>query len=323
MARKPNATPPKIEVEAGAGQDEEELIIAPDDGEEGAVVEVSDGDATGQSVEELQKQLEAANARAEREAAARIEAEKRVNQAGNVVADSNLRAIDNAISSAVSDKKNILAEITAAKEAGDYAKEADALDRLQTLNIKVSRLGEGKAELERRIEEAKENEELQRDPLEGYIAGAKLNGQAATWMRQHPDIILTNGQVDRSKLGELEAAHFLAVGARHRLQPGSSEYFEFIEGELLGSNEAEEHDEGPVIPAPKTNGSRQPPSARPSRTFDASRSAQARNLPPGVELRPDGSYRMSAPLRDAARISGMSDAEYLKNAIAVHREKMN
>jgi hypothetical protein len=318
MARKPNAAPPKLDTETiNSSETEEELIIAPDE-EDAEQLDAGEPDAAEESVDELRKQLADANSRAEREAAARIEAEKRVDQAGNAVADSNLRAIDNAISSAVSDKKGILAEITAAKEAGDYAKEADALDRLQTLNIKVSRLGEGKAELERRIEEAKDQEELQRDPLEGYIANAKLNGQAAAWVRQHPDIILTNGNIDRQKLGELEAAHFVAVGARHRLAPGSAEYFEFIESELLGGNE--EQDE-PVTPAPKPNGSKQPPAARPSRTVNADQiAATNRNLPAGVTRRADGTYQMSAARREAARIAGISDPEYLKNLLELQRE---
>jgi hypothetical protein len=302
----------------GSGADEEFKIDDAESDEGSATLEADTG-AAEESVESLQAQLEAANARAEREAAARIEAEKRVNNAGRQVADSNLAAIDNAIAGAVADKKSLMAQRIAAKEAGDYAKEAEIEDQLQTANIKIARMSEGKAELERRIEEAKEQEEINRDPLEGYIAGAKLAGPAAAWMRQHPDIVLTNGALDREKLGELEAAHFLAVGKRHKLQPGSSAYFDFIENELLGNGNAEPEEQEDEEPA-KPNGSRQPPAARPSRTVDNSRSVQARNLPDGVEMRPDGSYRLSAARREAARIAGISDLDYLKNLLALQRE---
>lgn len=318
MARKPNATPPQMNgADPDGGEKEDDLIVVPDDGTAGsAEVEVK-SDGVEQSVEELMAQLEAANQRAERETNARIEAEKRVNNAATQVADSNLQAIDNAINSAVTDKKSILSEITAAKEAGDYAKEAEALDRLQTTNIKLSRLSEGKAELERRIDERKEFDEQQRDPLEGYIAGAKLNSTAAAWVRQHPEVLLSNGQLDRSKLEELETAHLLAVSRRNGLTSGTPEYFAFIERELLGEGDEEE---AVTTPTPKPNGAR-PPAARPSRVPDPTTNGGSRiSLPDGVERLANGAYRLSAARRDAARISGMSDAEYLTNLLALQRE---
>lgn len=317
MARKPNAIPPKVNG-ADALEDKEDELVVEGEGELEELLTEAEPDAATESIDSLKAQLEAANQRAEREAAARIDAEKRVNNAGMQVADSNLAAIDNAINSAVSDKKNLLAEITAAKEAGDYAKEVEALDKLQATNIKLNRLGEGKSELERRIEEQREYDEQQRDPLEGYIAGAKLNAVAASWVRSHPDVLVTNGRLDSSKLDELNTAHLLAVSKRNGLVQGSPEYFAFIENELLG--DGQEQEEEPAIPAPKPNGSRAP-AARPSRTpSPTNASSSIAKMPSGVSRLSDGSYRLSAERREAARISGLSDAEYLKNLLAIERE---
>lgn len=274
---------------------------------------VVDTSAATESVEDLRAQLTAAEERAERESRARITAERQLGNAGNQIADTNLLAMTNAIDSFTEAKKSVTAKLRAAKESGDYDAEIAATDELQQLNLKIGRVTEGKNELERRIEENKERQErMGTDPVEQYIGGAGLNGRAAQWVRNNPDMIATDGKLDTQKLNNLNFAHAKALRDGH--VAGTDAYFDAIDEELFGDS-AE-----PAAP-PQREARQRPPAAPPSRqTPPAMNGSTNGSLPNGVERLPDGRYRMSADRREAARISGLSDKEYLENVLAIHRE---
>lgn len=296
-------TPPAV-TETDIVSTDEEIAGAPDGG--GAIEE---------TIESLRAQRDAANARAEREANARQAAERQVGSAMHEAADSNLLAMSNALESFGEAKKALMAKIKEAKETGNYDDEIAATDQLQQINGRIQRVTEGKNELERRIEEAKEAREHPADPIEQYIAGANLNGRAASFIRQHGDLIATNGAIDGQKLNDLNYAHAKAVRDGHA--PGTDGYFTAIEDELIGGAS----DGGPSFTAEAAPARQRPPAAPPSRRSDPSlQPARRANLPGGVEMLSDGRYRLSADRRDAARISGMSDTEYLTNLLALHKE---
>lgn len=313
MARKPNPTPPTLEVETiKAGEGEEEIQIAEEGGADLDKTTPVEPVVT-ETVESLRSQLTATEQRAEREAARAAEAERRLNTAATQQVDSNIQIITTAIGSAQAEKQNIMARLRAAKEAGDYDAEIKATDELQTTNVKLQRLEEGKSELERRVEERREFEEnVGNSPLERYIAGSQLNGRAAAWVRQNPDVLLSNGNIDQQKLANLNFAHAKAVRDGHA--PGSDGYYEAVEEELLGDPDA-----APVTPPARQPA--RPPAAPPGRRPDPVLTNQsASSLPSGITITADGKYRMSPDRVEAARMSGLSNEEYLKHALAIHRE---
>lgn len=304
MARKPNAIPPKSNAADGLIEEDEEgkselVVVADDDGE--TIPEVANG-AAEESIESLRAQLEEANNRIANEAAAREKAELEARKKNDQVIDSNLQVIETAIGRAATDKKALLSEIATAKEAGDYAAEAEAIDKLQTINIQIARLNEGKNELERRNKEAEEFNSL--SPIEQYVRD--MPDASANWVREHSEYVL-----DPVKRPELEAAHYRALGAR--IPPGTPQYFEYIEREL---GLAEDGGDEPRTPAPRQTP--RPPAAPVGRSRTGGAGASA--LPDGVEDMGGGRYRLNAARREAARISGLSDKQYLENLLALQRE---
>lgn len=306
MARKPNAAPPKSDlvIDDEIDKKNDTPVVVDNESPETVEQQANQNGAAEDSVESLRAQLDEANARLSSEQVAREAAERQLNTTQEEMVDTNLKVIENAINAAASDKKGILSEIASAKEAGDYAAEADALDRLQTVNIKMSRLNEGRAELERRNEEAKELAAL--DPVERYVQG--MPPRSANWVRQHGEYV-----TDPDKRAELETAHYAALGNRHA--PGSPQYFEFIETELglRGQQQEQQVEET----KPRT---RQPPAAPPSRTQAPGGNGASANLPDGVQMLPNGTYRLSQARQEAARISGMSNGEYLQSLLTLQRE---
>lgn len=308
MARTPKSAPPPRTVEGADDEhrDDDELIVvnSADDDAPLPGEHVNGAGAVEESVESLREQL--ASEREAREAAesrAR-DATSAVGDTRTALLDSNMQVIENALAKEDGIKKDLKSRITAAKEAGNYAEEIDLTDQLQQANLRINRMNEGKTELERRREEIRE---LPTDPVELYVKG--MAPRSADWVRSHPEYV-----TDEAKRSDLEAAHFNALGKK--LVAGSPQYFAAVEAELgLGTQPSIERDE------PRRNsdttGQRRPPSAPPSR---ASVSSSGAGLPAGVEQRSDGKYRLTPALREAARISGLSDADYLKNLLELHQE---
>jgi hypothetical protein len=219
-----------------------------------------------------------------------------------------MRVIESAIGKAESDVREIRAALKAAKETGDYDAEIEATDKLQKANIQLAVLNNGKTELERRIEDRKN---APTDPVERYAS--TLSPRDAKWVRDHPEIIR-----DDSRRRQMESAHFLALSKR--IVPGTDEYYDLIETELGLKQGDETHgrvnEPEPATPARRTAA----PAAPPSRSTSTTQTSTRRNLPSGVEDLGGGRYRLSPDRREGARISGLSDAEYLKHLLALHDE---
>lgn len=266
--------------------------------------------AVTESAEELRAQIEAANRRAEEAEARAARAETQTTTAASEVETSNMRVIESAIGKAESDLREIRAALKTAKETGDYDAEIEATDKLQKANIQLAVLNNGKTELERRIEDRKN---APTDPVERYAS--TLSPRDAQWVRAHPEIIR-----DDNRRKEMESAHFLALSKR--IVPGTDEYYDLIETQLglkQGADDGETQgriNDGGQAPARRAAA----PAAPPSRTTSTTQTSTRRNLPFGVEDLGGGRYRLSPERREGARISGMSDGDYLKHLLALHDE---
>lgn len=300
MAGRSGQKPPALQLE-----DDEEPKAG-----EGSGIEVVDDtvdpdtgtatDVVTDSVESLKAQLEEERQRREAAEAKARTADTSAQSTATRLLETQMQAIDNALAKEDSLKKAARQKYIEAKERGDYAAEADAQDELQQINLRISRMSEGKTELDRRLEDAKSTPA---DPVEQYVRG--MAPRAADWVRSHAEYV-----TDPSKRSDLEAAHFTVLG--RRIPEGSPQYFAAVEEELglRDAPQRQQQDEPPRRGAP--------PAAPPSRQNGTS-VGRITNLPDGVTDMGGGKYRLSPLLREYARIAGLSDKDYLDNLLAAHR----
>lgn len=302
-----NTKPPAPVVPDLEEEDEgSNLTVVDDDDEGGTEAAAQTGNAVEDSVESLREQLA-------REKAAREDAEARAQQAQSgmqgarrQITDTRLQVLDNALSKEAATKTEIKRKIAEAKEQGNYDDEVDLIDQLQTVNQRVHQINLGKNELERQQTMEKEFAE---NPVEAYVA--PLSPRAKEWVRAHPEVV-----TDATKRDALENAHGRAL--RDGYREGSSDYFGFIE-EQLGYREREQQQEPEAEREPETRRAQQrAPAAPPSRGNPGNGSNSS--MPDGVTDLGNGRYKLRGDLRDAARIAGLTDTQYLNSLLEVHKE---
>jgi hypothetical protein len=294
-------TPPAngLEPELDIAEDDDLPVI--DGAEEEVGAEAEQANVVGESVDELKEQLRLANERAANLEEAQRKATAETGDARLTLFDTQQQLLDSAIGREEAAKKDLKAQKIAAKEAGDYSKEADLDDQLQVINVKIARMTEGKNEMQRRREQI---EDTPADPVEAYVAG--MAPRAQKWVREHAEVV-----TDPVKRSDLETAHFAAKGKR--LAEGSDAYFDFIEQELGYADKQQLTDTVDL----------NPPRREQRYTAPVSRGNTAESgagLPNGVTKLPNGQYRLTPALQEGARIAGQSDAEYLKNLLALQKE---
>lgn len=310
MARKPNAAPPTIKVANDDIERDDELPVVVDEEIDAATdpiaeaaAEPAKGNAEDESSQSLAEQLAAANARAEAAERRAAEAQTRVSRQGDDLLATQRAVVDRALEAETAAKADIRRQIVEAKQAGNYEAETELLDKLSEVNLKLTRLTEGKNELERLSEEAKERASA--DPIDLYTRNMKP--EAKRWVRDHAEYV-----TDPALNKKLERAHYAALG--DGLDAGTPEYFGFLETKL-GLREAERAE-------PATERRAAPAVERRTPAAPVSRGASQRemNLPTGVTVDSNGNYHLSAAHREAARISGVSNATYLQNMLTLKRE---
>jgi hypothetical protein len=257
-------------------------------------------------VEDWKSQFEAAQKRAEIAETARAEAEKLAKQReadaerisrenaevrGQAVS-AEMAAIDNALANVEHERSDAKAKYKLALEAGDFEAAADAQDAIAAVAVKAQRIKEGKAALERRAEDAKS----MADPVEKYVA--KMSPQSASWVRSHPEVV-----TDTIKQKQLERAHYRALADDIRVD--SAEYFRHMDQEMgyaartTGDETRQEPQRQQAAPAaPVSRGG-------------AAEAPQTRGT----------TIRLTAAQREIAALSGLTDAEYAKNLLAIQRER--
>lgn len=291
------------------------------------VIEEAGGTSTGapaaggvqdEGVASLQEQLEAERRRAaaleqERD---RLAAERAKDQQS--ITDSRLLVIDGTIKTKESEKAGIMQRLRDAKEGGDYDAEVKAQDELSQINIDLRQAKLGKDRLEHEIEEAKAAPvpQTEDERMEAWFEQNKVGHPSRRWLREHRDYL-----TDAVKNAELTRAHHIAVRGGH--QPNSDGYFEAIETEL-GLREAEG-----LAPPPPPQPERQvaerqlaPPAAPVSRGVGMG--SGGKEVYPGIMQTGQGKYTIlnneaGRQVREAAEMSGVTVAEYIREAIKLQR----
>jgi len=245
--------------------------------------------------------LEALKEQLEKERQARVEAERRANEAAqnayyaqNEAQDSNLHLVSNAIETISQTNAILKSNYRDAMAAGDYDTVADIQAEMASNEAKLLQLKQGKQALETQPRGEAPRPYVS-DPVEALAS--QLSPRSANWVRNHPEFA-----TDAVLYGDMIEAHNAAT--RRGISPDTDDYFSFIERRLDVGNNYE--------PEPKPVQRRSAPPAAP-----VSRSGT------GTGSRPTR-MTLSAEERDMAANMGMTPEEYGRNKLALQKEgKMN
>lgn len=262
----------------------------------GQIIEPEEG------IQELKKRLEA-------EQYARHEAERRARDAAHYaeranseVKDANYQLVVNAIETLKGRSNALKAAHREAMSVGDYDKLAEIQEALSVNASQLSELKRGKKAMKESMKQAEEA--AKRQPIQQMERPAdfvedlasRVSPRSASWLRANKASLQ-----DSSKIGRMGRAHQDAI--EDGIAPDSDEYFAFIEARLgIRRNQAEDSAMSEAA-APAPRRSPQPPPAPVSRG----------NTRPNV-------VRLTKEQAEAARMFGMTDAEYAKHYSALQKE---
>jgi hypothetical protein len=258
------------------------------------------------AVAELQKQLEdmKKSAQTEREAKEKAERERAFaiqqirERQGQVEAlekrasTSELDAVSAAMAAAQAEADSAEREIDVAAANGDTKATAAAYRKLARAEGDVARLEAGKAELEAKAKEPppRPRQEVQanNDPL--GLDRSNLPDTAKTWLRSHPEYL-----TDARKNAKIQSLHWDVVDEGHA--PFSTDYYDSLE-QHLGLRE-------------RTNSESEPAPAR-RREAPIVSAPVSRSTPSSGGNRNSDKIELNLEEKEAAKISGVTEAEYAK-----------
>jgi hypothetical protein len=217
-------------VEVPVQSEEKSVDVVVDD--KGAKIDAPKIVSADEGIEDLKAQVE----KAKKDSATRLaekdrqiqEAFQRATAAERETVTVKRDAVGTILEKLSADKDAARRDLIAAHEAGDFAKVADAQDRLSMANARIVEAEKGKMVLE---DEAKNSTGRQvqdsvSDPVEA-VARTMQSRRSADWIRQHPEAVV-NGAVAPAAM----SAHFSALDKG--LAPDSDAYFEHLEGAIGG-----------------------------------------------------------------------------------------
>lgn len=253
-----------------------------------------------------QKQEQAAQV--ERERANRLEQERR--QAQQQAAQERARAEQaekDAIVNGLAAQEQLLAqyqsEYAVALQQQDFGAAASVNAKMQRTIVNIDQLKRGQEELD---EKPKQQQQQQQNgpTVDGFINynAHLLSERQKQWLRSHPEVV-ENPQ----NLQTLAATY--AVAERRGLKRDSDEYQQFFD-ETFGYAEDQGEEEGG-----EDTGMEEP--RQPNRPLPGT-SVSSRSVPTTSSNRPGTRGWLSAQEREAARVAGISEEEYLRG-----RELMN
>lgn len=207
---------------AELGVDQDENLI---DGNEEVVVE--DKNPTPEEVAaDLRKQLEVSNARADREAAAREEAEKRAGTsaaaAGSAVQSqiaTHEVAISNRIVAATANYESVKQQLKQAKAAGDTDSEVELTSALNRADIELDKADAEKKNFEQ-WKKAQANK-----PVQTEASTPAYTAKEQIWIKEHPEF---NSNERFARLAKSAAGEARGEG----IAQDSKAYFQYIEDAL-------------------------------------------------------------------------------------------
>lgn len=251
---------------------------------EGAQKKIEESEAARKAAEQLAQSRADDLDRAQRETA----------KTRSDAVSAEMLAINNAIANTEHERADAEQAYVQAMETGDFKAAAAAQSKMADTAVKAQRIKEGKAELERRAEAAKN----QPDVVEQAVAN--MSPRSAAWVRSHPDVIR-----DPSKRRALEMAHYRALG--NGIAAESDEYYQHMDVEMGYAARPAAQDAVEDDPAP----ARAP--VAPAAPVSRGGAAQAPVARPNV-------VRLTKEQRDVAEMCGMTDAEYARELVRLRAE---
>lgn len=251
--------------------------------------------------------LEAIKAQLERERQARLDAERRANeaahnayQAQNEVQDSNLHLVTNAIETVKQQNDILKANYRDAMAAQDFEIAAEIQTEMSANAAKLLQLEQGKQALEN-APRTEAPQPYVADPVEALAS--QLSPRSADWVRRNPQFA-----TDQRLYSKMIAAHNLAVA--DGIAPDTDDYFDSIESILkVGSQRT--HEEPTSSASAPVQRRSSPPAATVSRSGT------------GTGTRPNR-VTLTAEEREMASFMGMTPEEYGRNKLALKKEgKLN
>lgn len=278
-----------------------------DDGEQDITLSLK------KQIEDLQKSENLARERLqaaerERQEALRMAAEREAEafRSRAEVTDSRVDAVTAAIAAAKAEAEKAEQDIEAAASIGDSKAQAEAYRRLARSEANLAKLEDGLAELnEFKKNPPKQPTQVVSDGLEN----TNLPETAKEWLRAHPEYLR-----DQRKNSKIQALHWDILDEGH--EPFSKPYFESMEIHL-GLREAPKQ----KTKAPERDDDDDDDDTQTNRGSVVS-APVSREAPGGnqSETNPNR-VRLTAAQQEAARLAGITDAEYAKQFITLKKLK--
>jgi len=262
-------------------------------------------------LETLRKANETYRTQIEQERQAKLDAIKQaqerdleVNKLQERSMTSQQETLSAALAAAQGEAETAQRDIEMATQLGDGKAQAEAYRRLARAETKILTLEQGKEAIEREIKERPKYEPKpqQQDALDSTA----LPPLAKTWLREHPEYLH-----NPEKNAEIQYLHWKVVA--EGLQPYSQPYFERMEERLgmRGSLEPEDDEELEVSEEEK-----------PTQTRKIAYSAPpSREVPKASGQRDTGRITLTAAQKEAAKIAGVSEADYAVQLMKLREEK--
>lgn len=300
---------------------EEEAVIAAGEQQEAAqqeAVEQQDDNA-----EELKRQLEtlkrsesaarqqALQAANERDQALRYAQERNValSRSQKDATDSRLESINSGIAAATAEIDEAKNAFRMASVEQDIDAQVAAQERLAEAKANIVNLNNGKAALERAIQQ--EQERIKNQPPVQQQQGDQLDRTnlpqtAKNWLRAHPEYL-----TDTRKNAKIQSLHWDVLDEGH--QAFTEDYYESLEQHLglrdkPRRNAAEDEEVEDVQPARKSVVSAPVSREAPSSSGERGGSGQV---------------RLTLAQRDAAKTAGITETEYAKQLGVLKQAKAN
>ena len=288
----------EIDVEAPADQ-----IIAPT--EQSTMVE-DPSEALKAQIETLRKSERDAIARAEvAERRATEEASRReteVTKSQEQIVNEQVNTINASLAAATAEAESAQRDIEAALAMQDGKAQADAYRRLSRAEARILTFEQGKDALERQIKEIKEAPKpVKAQAEDDALARSGLPPRAQKWLREHSEYLY-----DARKSAKLQALHWDVVD--EGIAPYSEEYFEAVEERLAPPTRK------PVVEAEVED----EPIQSTKRIYSA---PPSREVPSSSGQRNQGKITLTPSQKEAAKIAGITEAEYAKQALELARRK--
>ena len=251
--------------------------------------------ALQKQIEALKKSEEMYRARAEQYQQEREEALQRAQAQETEVAKfrnesvrSQYDAVSTALAAAQNEAESAKRDIKSAIANADADAQTEAYERLATARANITKLEDGKFELEAAIKSPpQEQRQPQRPPtIDEAIDNMKVPRVAKDWLRQNPQY-LTNPRLNL----KIQNWHHEAIEAgNEEFDAGYMRYINEKAGLIEPENDNEsESRRAPIVSAPV---SREPPSTTTSQR--------------------GGVIRLTAAQREMAKVAGISETEYAK-----------